>query len=53
MSRGQSEPTFRELMSCNTGKDERKWIDPEVEYEYLTTAPMIEVANIIFTEGGE
>lgn len=49
MDEDEIETTFKELMNCNT--DERSWIDPEVEYEDRTTAPMIEVATIRFIEG--
>lgn len=46
------EPTFRELMNCNLGDDERDWVDPDVEYvdEERTTASLAEVARIVFLE---
>lgn len=43
-----SEPTFRELMHCNTGKDEREWVKEEAEHEDKTTASLAEIARIIF-----
>ena len=45
-----SEPTFKELMNCNLGSDDRRWVKDEVEYDDRTTASLGEIARVVFTE---
>ena len=46
----KSEPTFKELMNCNTGSDDRHWVKDEAEYDDRTTASLGEIARIVFTK---
>jgi len=46
-----SDPTFRELMNCNAGPDEREWVKGDrATYKDGTTASLAEVARIVFTD---
>ena len=48
-----SDPTFKELMNCNLGSDDRRWVKEEVEYDDRTTASLGEIARIVFIEEKE